>query len=270
MTPKIHVKDLLLLEPIDEAKVAKAMTEPTAINTLLQAKFPHWFNQWHRCCSLSHSTVHGIEGGPSYDHNVFTGYHSSRRDATDDPTIWHSILAYNSAAITRAEASWRRMLVCQPPIRQLEVVIHGPCRGFEFHGSVTTLDFTNTDKAGVRMAILYDLVQRFVDRQRHFGVDWWENNKVYFDHGEEASCWHHSREPLPLHLSNMDPPKEIALPDWPDKMHLFLFNNTHIPVRPNLKPSTRSAKEFRSFRSKAINIPKLQWSQYDLHAWGWS
>ncbi len=117
------------------------------INPLLQKKFPPWFeDKWlmPRTFRLS-------------DHKHFW-----RLD-------WKSS-EQRAEAYARKEASWRRMLVAQPPVQDLIVkmrteAMEGPSQ------SRGELKFED----GIRMGLFYDLVQDFVEHQpvTYFVIQWY-------------------------------------------------------------------------------------------------
>lgn len=99
------------------------------INPLLQANFPPWFEL------------------PEYRQGVWAGF------AHQPPAVAKIPLAQpeHREALTRSGASWRRMLVQQPPIFRLGFVLA------ETAYSTAELDFPD----GLRMGALYDLVYSY-------------------------------------------------------------------------------------------------------------
>ena len=106
----------------------------TEINSLLVARFPVWFTDWqHRedckaAASDSSSAICGLE------------LSTSQLDA-----------------LTRHDASWRKMLICQPPLQKLQ--IQG-CFEIKYTRSTYPIQSTYLDHAdtGLRMGKLHDIV----------------------------------------------------------------------------------------------------------------
>jgi hypothetical protein len=116
-------------------------------NSLLQKKFPPWFeDKWliARTYRLSH-----------HKHFWRLDWNSSK-ERTD--------------AYARKEASWRRMLVAQPPVQDLIVKVRT-----EAMGGPTQRKGELKFEDGLRMGLFYDLVQDFVERQpaTYFVIRWY-------------------------------------------------------------------------------------------------
>lgn len=153
--------------------------EMTMINTLLQKKFPAWFQQYHYPYGKDY--YYGKPHAPSPPNGI---------DA----------LSHINESFTRHGATWRQMLVSQPPIRKLQVVVVDLPERAPARIRSKMFDFSDTDPLGIRMGTLYDLVQGFLHENRSFAVDWWEytwkdtHNDLY-DHVPEG---YDSTGPLPL------------------------------------------------------------------------
>jgi hypothetical protein len=116
-------------------------------NSLLQKKFPPWFeDKW-----LMARTYR------LFDHKHFWRLDwNSSKERTD--------------AYARKEASWRRMLVAQPPVQDLIVKVRT-----EAMGGPTQRKGELKFEDGLRMGLFYDLVQDFVEHQpaTYFVIRWY-------------------------------------------------------------------------------------------------
>ncbi|KAK7039740.1 putative f-box domain protein [Favolaschia claudopus] len=89
-------------------------------------------------------------------------YHWPGRTASIMGMPW----AKNPDAFRRAGASWRRMLVAQPPVRSLFLDHVIKCRFFYIADQATLLDLT------LRMGFLYDLILSLTHDGVCFWIDW--------------------------------------------------------------------------------------------------
>ncbi|KAL2072039.1 hypothetical protein VTL71DRAFT_11382 [Oculimacula yallundae] len=125
-------------------------TEPV-FNPMLTEAFPPWFKPPNTTSYLPEQSFDGLDWASS----------SAKRDA-----------------YSRKEASWRKMLVVQPPARTLEIV---QCKSYprgtwKKVGNVTFAD-------GVRMGVLFDYAQNTVSSMNWwFCVQWHILNRVDEEH----------------------------------------------------------------------------------------
>lgn len=96
---------------------------------------------------------------------------------------WNSNKA-KAEAYARKEASWRRMLVAQPPVHDLIVKIHAQ----EMIGAPNQSRGELKLNDGLRMGLLYDLVQDFLEHQPtgYFLINWFLSQQVSKDHDGEV------------------------------------------------------------------------------------
>ncbi|EME85201.1 uncharacterized protein MYCFIDRAFT_214978 [Pseudocercospora fijiensis CIRAD86] len=90
-----------------------------------------------------------------------TDFHRLSRTQGDNPS---TAAAYNDAAFSRPEASWRHMLPCQPAPTELQVVYSLESMGGK-HGTVKALRFdknSHSEQAHLTFGVIYDLVQAFM------------------------------------------------------------------------------------------------------------
>jgi hypothetical protein len=137
-----YLQQALFFRPIRDASVTKVRTNP-----LLRKKFPPWFEDKQlmpRAFALA-------------DHKHFwrLDWNGSKERAE---------------AYARREASWRHMLVAQPPVHDLIVKMRteatsGPRQS---KGELKPED-------GLRMGLFYDIVQDFVEHQpvTYFVIQWY-------------------------------------------------------------------------------------------------
>jgi hypothetical protein len=135
--------------------------EKVQYNSLLRKKFPPWFeDKWLMARTYRLS-----------DHKHFW-----RLD-------WNSS-EERAVAYARKEASWRRMLVAQPPVQELIVKIRTEAMGgpMQSRGELTFED-------GLRMGLFYDLVQDFVEHQpaTYFVIRWYLPQQVFEDNDGEVA-----------------------------------------------------------------------------------
>ncbi|KAF1845569.1 uncharacterized protein K460DRAFT_366434 [Cucurbitaria berberidis CBS 394.84] len=126
-SPRIQQLLFLRAEPADNPK-------PWRANPLLRDLFLPWFvgplrERWTM---------------PDYDSFQMMDWTSTNRDA-----------------FLRAEASWRKMLVFQPPPKQLSVVRFCNGQGGDFIDEAT-VSFADSASGGVTMGLIYDLSESFV------------------------------------------------------------------------------------------------------------
>lgn len=161
----------------------------TEINQLLQERFPSWFTLWtwlgHGRCELWMKNKH--EAFAELERRL-----------------------QSLAALTRPGASWRKMLVAQPPVKQIRIMSTWPDRlGQDDRGSASystgLLDCSQKLPFGVTMAILYDRAQsNFQHKGHEFGIFWRTYNQSDlispFVSANEAMDFR--SEPLPQFLVN--------------------------------------------------------------------
>lgn len=142
ITSSRSLQQALFFRPIRDASTMKVRTNP-----LLRKKFPPWFeNKW----LMSRTFVLS-------DHKHFwrLDWNSSKERAE---------------AYARKEASWRRMLVAQPPVQDLIVKMRAEAMGgpSQSKGELRLED-------GLCMGLFYDLVQDFVEHQpvTYFFIRWY-------------------------------------------------------------------------------------------------
>ncbi|KAK3059936.1 hypothetical protein LTS18_009714 [Coniosporium uncinatum] len=124
-------------------------------NPLLRDAFPTWFKH-----SMSDSMI---------------SYHPIHWNNPSESSIFEA-LPWNSnpeatSAFKRQEASWRRMLVTQPPVLAFD--IQRTAHHWDSDVKRGRIDFGKND--GLRMGILYDLVEQFLLREQsvaYFAVQW--------------------------------------------------------------------------------------------------
>lgn len=135
------IQQALFFRPLHPASVAAAAPHAQRpLNPLLQAAFPPWFRSTHQPACPGPKVVESMPW------------------ARGDPA--------HRAAFMRDDASWRRMLPCQPAKRVLEVAgKESSARGiFETNGTVGPFE------DGIRMGTLYDLGIEVV--RRHVSTFW--------------------------------------------------------------------------------------------------
>jgi len=136
------IQQALYFRPILDVSKTKTRTNP-----LLRKKFPPWFeDKWlmPRAYALS-------------DHKHFWRLDwNSNKERTE--------------AYARKDASWRRMLVVQPPVQELIVKVHTEAIGgpSQSKGQLRLSD-------GLRMGQFYDIVQDFVEQKpvTYFVIRWY-------------------------------------------------------------------------------------------------
>ena len=166
----------------------------TRINTLLRNKFPAWFSCWRQNQGENFPNMQSFTD--------FTGMHIS---------------------LTRPDASWRFMLVSQPPIPNLQVVVADVSRTGQARYRYKVIHFGNN---GLRMGFLYSVVQSFMAPNRYFNLDWAQ--KTWTDPMASPDWF---GQPLPELLEDMFEHvwmNHLWQPMLADVIHLILKANDHV------------------------------------------
>lgn len=130
----------------------------TEINTLLQSKFPCWFI--------------------SYDKRA-------PRDLVPPNFYGRNLSNVHLDALTRSDASWRKMLICQPPKTEIHIT-ECPIKGVTlFFKDCGVLDYS---RVGLRMGHIHDIafsclisIQKFrkaIQPSITFGLDWHSSQEL--------------------------------------------------------------------------------------------
>ena len=154
------LRQCLFLKP-RPLKVSKEgyIVQGTEINTLLQEKFPYWFTKWTWVEDREDNLMVGIEAALLELQRKFEA----------------------SSSFTNPDASWRKMLVAQPPIRQLRVMWCQMFHNRERNRSSmvktpkrwSRLDFSSTVSSGLTMGHVYDqILTEITEGGRDFGIFW--------------------------------------------------------------------------------------------------
>ncbi|KAF2749804.1 hypothetical protein M011DRAFT_524452 [Sporormia fimetaria CBS 119925] len=140
---------------------SKPNTTPTT-NPLLAEHFPHFFTV--------HEDARRSWQLPSFEKLMRMPWISSLQTSTVSRT---------QTPFLRREASWRRMLLMQPPPRDLHLLLQA-CSRREFL-STAKLPFAESEAGGVTMDVVYDIVVSFVTVEMASGFS------LIFESAEEGT-----------------------------------------------------------------------------------
>lgn len=239
------IKDSLLLQQClflkpRPLKISKDgyIVQGTEVNTLLQEKFPYWFTKWTWVENREDDLIIGIEAALLELQRKFEAVPS----------------------FTDSDASWRKMLVAQPPIRQLRMMwcrmFHNRQRNRSSMGTKTPkwwipLDFSNTVSSGLTMGYLYDqiLTQTMGDGY-DFGVFWRsysrkelvKHSSIPWDEYEELRG-----ELLPPYLTDSNDQPVVL-----QRIDLLYASNCSFLCRNMIRKKTK--KGLKEFKNKAHEI----------------
>jgi hypothetical protein len=138
-------------------------------NPLLTEKFPTWFNDI-RMTKRFFIDVNTLQDAIDIFHYTDNAGPYKSYSFTDIGTLARADLGARSEVYCRPEASWRRMLVTQPPVKLLKIVTASNVRK-RWGRKREMKEFGN--KGGLRMGFVYDFViEEIHSSYARFGLQW--------------------------------------------------------------------------------------------------